>query len=212
MNKWSAGLIILLILGLAGSIFFLRSASSQLVEERLRVDSLAGEVAEESLRADGWETRWADETADLSGQLSVQDEVLASAMRDLVSARGEVQVLTRTLAEGSGVVVDTVEVMANCPNAFYQGSFDDGLLRGNWELAPPIFRMPYTVSIEQELIHTLMGDGRMLVTARALDSKVNLQVEDLLFQPPLPVTIRKSSWRSLFTSLSIGTILGLLIK
>jgi hypothetical protein len=189
-------LFIIIFGGSAAGIAWAASKASNYMEEKTaaekRADSLASEMVLAKTREDGW----AAQLSTLQDIRELQDSTLDSLAIQLEAARGRIRTLTRLSVSAEGRIVDTVEVEVPgqiIPELF--GNFDDGLLSARWRISSEgIFAMPYSIFIQEELIHSDMPDGRTLVTARALDDRVTLNVEDLILNPPVPVVIRQCSW------------------
>lgn len=190
----------------------LGSESEAKTEAQLRADSLAAELAGERLASEGWEVRFTETEDSLLALVASQGEDFEIVSRELEAARIQIRSLTRTLAQGGDTVVDTVFIRSD---STWGGEIDDGLLRAQWSLdpIPGIFRMPYTVTVEQEFVQGVTGDGRGMITARALDPRVELSVTEFAYSIPTPVVISKCGWgerlRWLGGGLAVGTGFGI---
>lgn len=210
MNKWSLALIVLLIVALGLSSALLGKRGHQATQ---LADSLALSMVEERARAAGWETRAGEIEDSLTGLMAQGDTALAELARDLDAAHARVASLVSLNAEIRETVVDTVIILTD---SSYSGTVEDGLLYGDWRLMtdPLTFQLDYLVQLAAELVHAYGEENRVMVAARALDPRVQLQVQDLVIEPPPPVVIEtkeKLDWAGRVIYTAVGVLLGLVL-
>lgn len=168
---------------------------------RVRADSIAADAAIARLAADSvWEVRIADEVNDLQGILERGDSARQSLAMELDDANIRVGLLAEVNAVARGQIISLGEQMGgeNLGDSAtaWEGDLDDGLLTGAW-----VFRLPqalhtlnYNVNVPGELIVSLTGDGRTLVTARSTHERAALNLGQVFVDPPPPVEVRRLSF------------------
>ncbi len=203
------GFLFVVVIGVA-FIQTVRVGNAQDLAERNRVrgDSIAADAAIARLEADSvWEVRLAVQDDDLSGRLAAGDsarQVLAAELADAnvrvgllvevnATARGQIISLGTQLsaaeAEARGLEVDSTTVA-------FGGDLDDGLLVGSWTFTLPRAEhmLAYDVTVPGELVVSLTGDGRTLVTARSTHERAALRLGEIFVDPPPPVEVRRLSF------------------
>lgn len=156
-----------------------------------------GERLEAMARADGWETRWAETVPDLLAEAAEKDSMIAR-LRDEARLAGA-QPVARVVAEASVrvdtvLVADTVRPPAGADWA-RQWTFAGPVVFGSaWYIPPDSLGTAFRIRTRAELIGTLAPDGRLLVTGRALDSGVELEVQRFEWSPPEREKSRRWPW------------------
>lgn len=202
---WIVALIVSITVGHMRTV----SAEGRARVEQLRADSIAFEGVLDRAR-DDWAIAAGEREADLTARLAQErDSAVAALAGDLQAARGRVRQAVGLQAAAEGrlrAVADSLSLLAPDPDSV-AGTFDDGQLIGAWSYlyGPRELVIPwYRATFGAELYTIEGGDGRVAVAARATDPRVTLDVTRLVFDPPEPVTVRKSSWRGLATAGLVG--------
>lgn len=199
------------------------AANARADREAMRGDSLAVEIAAARIDSAGFDVRFSTVTDSLGALLLERDTAYAVVVRELTTARARIRDLLDVNAGASGTVggtgtmVDTVfapappEVAEMIESSEWRGEVDDGLLSGLWSFRLPSasFRLDYDVDIPGEIVLSQGGDGRTLVSARALDPRARLTIENAVVQPLPPVVERRTSWTERFISFGLGALAGL---
>lgn len=168
-------------------------------EEDPRLHQLRTELLEARADSMGWETRLVAATAGL--------EALLAATRDSVGLlRGEKAALAREVEAMGARLTALVDMYAEARGQIEaQGAvhgarpepdsvtapIDDGLLEGRVAYLPPTssFSLDYTARLSLVLGLVDTPDGRLLVTARGTDPRVELSYGSVFYQPPAPVRV-----------------------
>lgn len=198
--------ILLLVATIAAIGFFaawqLTGLQANRADSRVRV--LRTELLAVRLDSAQWATRLVESTEGLEERLqfSRDSTVLLSSekadlAREVEALGGRILVLADMYAEARGQleaaatthesVGNTTEIITDSITA----PFDDGLLRGRvaYFPAPSHFSVQYTAHIALALGMIDTPDGRMLLSARAPDSRVALSYGEVLFQRPEPIRV-----------------------
>ena len=220
------GKIILGVIGMAFLCFAwqgwtIHSLRGDLHERTVQRDSIAGEAFATRAREAGWEVRFAEETDRLGKELQGSDSLLDVTLQDLNASFARVEQLTGLVVAMEGQI-SSPGVPERPPTAdsssvptSWSGEYDDGLLRGTWtftRLPTPLLEMLYSANPEIELIQAESGDGRILVLARALDSRVDPIFSRLVVDPPPPVIEMHCSLQRQGLIAAIGYGLGFLSR
>lgn len=173
-------------------------------------DSLLIEEAAERARADGWETRFGEETERLDNLLGERDRIADALRESLRQANARILSLTDVVAtlkdslRSVATAVDTTEAGV----VSYAGGIADGLLTGTWRFLPPELALAYSVSVPLEIVTSEGGDGRWLVTARATDPRASVEVSGFWFDPPPPVQVQRCTVGQTLRRVGIGILAG----
>lgn len=196
--------------------------------EAERADSLAAEVLAERATAAGWQTRFAETTEDLGGELASRDSQLATLAREVEAARAELLAVTSIEATAGGTATADVEIsgvegsepgdsgaeaLGGAPSApdSLTATFADGPLDADLacSLARRSCALDWSVTVTAELVHARAGN-RLLVFARSQDPRVELSVPAFEYQLPseegggLP-------WKWIAGSAAAGAVAALLL-
>ncbi len=136
------------------------------------------------------------EVVDLQDKLQSGDEAQQRLGRQLSAANIEIRALVTASVEATGTVesVATAQDTVSAFTEWWEGLLVDSLLRGSWrfERVPvPTLALEWALSPEIEIIASEGGDGRWLVTGRALDPRVTLSFNQLFVDPSPPVIINQ---------------------
>ena len=194
--------IALLALTAATLVFFglWQMGSLEAKADRIELRRIRAERLMASIDSAGWEARLVDATEGLEAQLQEAREsgaLLAEEKADLAAEvetlGGELRAMADMYVELAGSirthdatvhVSDTAAVQPDSVTA----PVDDGLLRGKIAFFPPSsFDLDYRLQVALALGWIDAPDGRLLITARATDSRVGLSYGDVFYQPPAPV-------------------------
>ncbi len=175
---------------------------------RVRADSIAADAAIARLAADSvWEVRLAVQDDDLSGRLAAGDSARQGLAAELAEANVRVGLLAEVNATARGNIISlgtqlsAAEAEArgletDSATVAFGGDIDDGLLSGAWTFTLPRAEhmLTYDVMVPGELVVSLTGDGRTLVTARSTHERAALLLGEIFVDPPPPVEVRKISF------------------
>ncbi len=175
---------------------------------RVRADSIAADAAIARLQADSvWEVRIATQEDDLQGLLAQGDEARQRLAEELGEANVRVGLLAEVNATARGNIISlgtqlsAAEAEArgletDSATVAFGGDIDDGLLEGSWTFTLPRAEhmLAYDVTVPGELVVSLTGDGRTLVTARSTHERASLNLGDVFVDPPPPVEVRRISF------------------
>jgi hypothetical protein len=175
---------------------------------RVRADSIAADAAIARLQADSvWEVRLATQDDDLQGRLASGDSARAGLAAELAEANVRVGLLAEVNATARGNIVslgaqlsaaeaEARGLEADSATVAFGGDLDDGLLVGSWTFTLPRAEhmLAYDVSVPGELVVSLTGDGRTLVTARSTHERAALRLGEIFVDPPPPVEVRRLSF------------------
>ena len=173
---------------------------------RVRADSIAADAAIARLAADSvWEVRLAVQDDDLSGRLAAGDSARQGLAAELAEANVRVGLLAEVNATARGNIIslgeqlsaaEATEITGDSASVAFRGDLDDGLLVGAWTFTLPRAEhmLTYDVTVPGELVVSLTGDGRTLVTARSTHERAALRLGEIFVDPPPPVEVRKISF------------------
>ena len=214
-NAIEAAIAFALLAGAGVALYAMTRAEAEKTEAQIRADSLAAEMVAARAELDGWEVRFSETEDSLASVLAREDSVTAALRDELEAARVSLRSLARSTASAVDTVIDTLVVGGD--RGPWSGRIDDGILSARWSLRPPtaelpaLFRMPYEVTIRQELVQGVAGDGRPMIFARALDDRVSLVVDDFIFEEPGPVEIQRCGFFRQAQVFGMGTGAGALL-
>ena len=173
---------------------------------RVRADSIAADAAIARLAADSvWEVRLAVQDDDLSGRLASGDSARQVLAAELADANVRVGLLAEVNATARGQIIslgtqlsaaEAEEITGDPATVAFQGDIDDGLLVGAWQFTLPRAEhmLTYDVTVPGELVVSVTGDGRTLVTARSTHERAALGLGEIFVDPPPPVEVRRISF------------------
>ncbi len=173
---------------------------------RVRADSIAADAAIARLEADSvWEVRIATQENDLQGRLAEGDEARQRLAEELADANVRVGLLAEVNATARGNIIslgnqlsaaEATEITGDDAAVVFQGDIDDGLLAGAWRFTLPQAEhmLTYDVTVPGELVVSVTGDGRTLVTARSTHERAALSLGEIFVDPPPPVEVRRISF------------------
>ena len=92
------------------------------------------------------------------------------------------------------------------------GAIDDGLLKASWAFMRPDLSLAYSVDVPLEIVTAEGGDGRVLVTARAKDSRASVSVPGFWFSPQPAVEVQRCTIRQSAVRVGLGLLGGLAIR
>ena len=173
---------------------------------RVRADSIAADAAIARLQADSvWEVRIATQEDDLQGLLASGDSARARLAEELSEANVRVGLLAEVNATARGNIIslgnqlsaaEAEEITGDPATVAFEGDIDDGLLTGAWQFLLPQAQhtLDYGVTVPGELVVSVTGDGRTLVTARSTHERASLNLGDVFVDPPPPVEVRRISF------------------
>lgn len=175
---------------------------------RVRADSIAADAAIARLQADSvWEVRIATQEDDLQGRLAAGDEARQRLATELAEANVRVGLLAEVNATARGNIISLGTQLSEAEaeargletdsaTVAFGGDIDDGLLAGAWTFTLPRAEhmLTYDVTVPGELVVSVTGDGRTLVTARSTHERAALNLGDVFVDPPPPVEVRRISF------------------
>jgi hypothetical protein len=173
---------------------------------RVRADSIMADAAIARLQADSvWEVRIATQDDDLQGRLASGDSARARLAEELAEANVRVGLLAEVNATARGNIIslgtqlsaaEAEAITGDEATVAFEGDIDDGLLTGAWQFLLPQAQhtLDYDVTVPGELVVSVTGDGRTLVTARSTHERAALNLGDVFVDPPPPVEVRRLSF------------------
>ena len=184
----------------------------------VRADSLLADAAISRLEADSvWEARIATEVDNLSSQLANGNEERQRLIDELEGANIRVGLLAEVNAVARGNIISLGEQLSAAEAAqisdddatvAWRGDIDDGLLTGRWQFLLPQAQhtLDYNVDVPGDLIVSVTGDGRTLITARSTHERAALNLGEIFVDPPPPVEVRRLS----FTQAALFYLAGII--
>lgn len=168
-------------------------------EEDPRLQQLRTELLEARAGSMGWETRLAAATAGLEARLATTRDSVgllrgekAALAREVEAMGARITALVDMYAEARGQIEaqGTVHGTSQEPDSV-TAPIDDGLIEGRVAYLPPTssFSLDYVARLSIVLGLVDAPDGRLLVTARGTDPRVELSYGSVFYQPPPPVRV-----------------------
>lgn len=173
-------------------------------------DSLAIEAVAQRAELEGWSVRFAQMVASGTAELQGRDSMLAALGRDLEEANARVRQYVSALASAEEQIESLAtgrDTISTVPR-WWTGRFADGLLSADWRferLPEANLSLGYRIEVPVELVTSEGGDGRWLVTGRSSDSRVRLDLDEVIVEPTTPEVVTRTSLRRQFI---VGLISG----
>lgn len=151
--------------------------------------------------AQGWRTRAVEGREGLERRLMASKDTTgllredkAALAQEVVALGGQIRVLVDMYAEARGQIeahATEHRVSATADADSVTAPIDDGLLEGRVAYLPPTqrFNLDYVVRLAMVLGMVDAPDGRLLLTARGTDPRVELRYGDVFYQPPAPLRV-----------------------
>ena len=185
------GLLVLALVGWGQSCA--AKLDAEIVEaERAR---LATALLEEEAAAQGWELKYAQDSADWQAVVTEKDSALAGLLEQNQALGGTVRTYTDVVAN-LHVALETEAELRMATDTATGQSVPDSILA---EFIDPVFRawvrckiipascnLQWDMSLSLTLLHNEMPDGRLAVFARSPDPRVDLEVPTFYWLPPPP--------------------------
>ena len=159
-------------------------------EERAR---LATALLEEEAAAQGWELKYAQDSADWQAVVTEKDSALAGLLEQNQALGGHLRTYTDVVAN-LHAALDTEAELRMALDTVTGQSVPDSILA---EFVDPVFRawvrckiipascnLQWDMSLKLMLLHNEMPDGRLAVFARSPDPRIELTVPTFYWLPP----------------------------
>ena len=183
------GLLVLALVGWGQSCANGREAAA-VEAERAR---LATALLEEEAKAQGWDLRYAQDSAGWEARATEQDSALAELLQQNRALGGTVRTYTDVVAN-LHAALDTEAELRMATDTATGVSVPDSILA---EFTDPVFRawvrckiiptacnLQWDMSLKLTLLHNEMPDGRLAVFARSPDPRIALEVPTFYWLPP----------------------------
>lgn len=205
-------LLVASLVGWAGTACDLRDLNAQHREATTERDSLALTAAADRARADGWEVAFAERTGDLNAVIAELDENGRRLATDLRASRVQVTQLAEVVGVMRGQIVSQGTVVADSASgdSTAVGRVNDPPLDALWTFHynDQTLGLDWVATFEAQWITSVGGDGRTMVTARALSPNTEIAIPTLFVEPLPPDTVEVTRWKAAIVA---GTLTAALL-